>query len=100
MPTDQMKTCSKCASTKSVEEFYRQKDAADGRKSWCKSCDNARDGAAKTSRAARNLVYNRALRILAERHRNEFDAIRAEIAASVEAQYAISQASSPHTVES
>ena len=33
------KICTKCKKKKSVSEFYTSKQAKDGHKSWCKSCD-------------------------------------------------------------
>lgn len=33
-----MKFCRRCKETKSVEEFYRQKKASDGRHTYCKTC--------------------------------------------------------------
>lgn len=33
-----MKKCSKCKRDKSLEEFYNNKSAKDGKESWCKPC--------------------------------------------------------------
>ena len=87
MTTRETRTCTKCAQTKPLSEFYKQKSGAGGYKSRCKTCDNARTGDASVLRGARNLVHNRALALLADRHRDEFEQIKTEIAPSVHAEY-------------
>lgn len=36
-----MKACTKCGETKPLDEYYRRKNARDGRRSWCKTCMRA-----------------------------------------------------------
>lgn len=36
-----MKTCAKCGETKPIDEFHRDKRKVDGRRSRCKTCENA-----------------------------------------------------------
>lgn len=46
-----MKKCCKCGEAKPLEQFYRKKDAKDGRMPLCKPCSNAKTAAyAKTNK--------------------------------------------------
>lgn len=41
-PFSQSRTCPRCGEDRAVEEFARDKSKSNGRKSFCKSCDNAK----------------------------------------------------------
>ena len=40
-----MKQCTKCHTTKPLSDFHRDRNASDGRRSWCKVCINTNDRA-------------------------------------------------------
>jgi len=49
------KTCPNCGETKSVTEFSKNNNRADGRQSWCKKCSNERNKELYKSRKKRKL---------------------------------------------
>jgi hypothetical protein len=66
--------CSTCRLTKPLAEFYRSNDPRDpdGRLRTCASCSKDRAN-----------ITNRALRILRDRHRDEYLAIRQDLSTGV-----------------
>lgn len=48
-----MKRCNRCAQTKPLDEFHRDKGKADGRSYWCKVCQREYDQARKAQKAVR-----------------------------------------------
>jgi hypothetical protein len=55
-----MKTCTKCIASKSLDEFYRRKDSADGRVSLCKVCQSAQNREWAVNNKDRTVQYSRA----------------------------------------
>ncbi len=71
------KRCPKCGETKDATSanFYRDKNSSDGLGCWCKTCTNAIPKAQTRTRILRNRARHRALQMLVERHRAEFQEI-------------------------
>lgn len=72
------KTCSKCDVSKPRSAFYTRLASTDGLHGTCKDCQRNGTDDAKTARTLRNRAHQRALTVLAERHAEEFEQIKAE----------------------
>jgi hypothetical protein len=57
------KTCRTCAQTKSVSEFYKNKNTSDGYLNWCKPCTIARYKTGVTERRNKLLAYIQAIKL-------------------------------------
>lgn len=79
------KRCTKCGETKPRDQFYAATGAADGLASHCSACNNHRP--VTPSRLVRNRAMHRATAILIERHRAEWEAIKAQCVIEAQAEH-------------
>lgn len=79
------KRCTKCGETKPRDQFYAASGAADGLSSHCSACNNARP--ITPTRLVRNRAMHRATAVLIDRHRAEWEEIKAQCLIEAQAEH-------------
>lgn len=80
------RTCTKCDTTKPLDEFYEVVGGRDGRMAHCRTCNNHRPPT--PTRAIRQRARGRAYAELVNRHRDEFEQILDEFTIAAAAEHA------------